>query len=192
MIRTRSQIPDIVNFISGSLSLVISGDWQKYAAHIIKPTQTGINLNKYKFCLMKSSEPPKNLKNHPRPCGFHPYHQGSEHRRKKSRRNTFTSFKYHSIVFLQTGININKYKFCIMKSSEPSKNLKTIRVPVDFILIRGPEHRRKKVEEIWVQFHRFPPWCSRLKHLCLAACPNIDGDEVCVYLRLFLRLSVHK
>jgi hypothetical protein len=37
----------------------------------------------------------------------------------------------------------------------------------------------------------FPPWSSRLKHLCLAACPNIDGDEVCMYLR-FLRPSVHK
>ncbi len=28
-----------------------------------KPTQTGINWNKYTFCILKSSEPPKNLKN---------------------------------------------------------------------------------------------------------------------------------
>ncbi len=132
MARIRSQIPDPVNFRSGSLSLVISGDWRKYAAHIIKPTQTGTNRNKYKFCIIKSSGPPKNLN--------------------------------------------------------------TIRVPVDFILIiKGPEHRRKKVEEILLTnlstIPLFPPWCSRLKHLCLAACPNIDGDEVCMYLRFPQALS---
>ncbi len=38
------------------------GSWQKYAAHIIKAMQTGINRNKYTFCIMKSSKPPKNLK----------------------------------------------------------------------------------------------------------------------------------
>ncbi len=44
-----------------SSPLVISGEWQKYAAHIVKPTQTGIKRNKYTFCIMKSLEPPKNL-----------------------------------------------------------------------------------------------------------------------------------
>ncbi len=39
------------------LPLVISGDWQKYAANIIKPAQTGINRNKYTFCTKKSLEP---------------------------------------------------------------------------------------------------------------------------------------
>ena len=42
--------------------LVISGDWQKYAANIIKPTQTGINREKSSFCIIKSSNPQKNLK----------------------------------------------------------------------------------------------------------------------------------
>ncbi len=41
---------------------MISGDRQKYAAHIIKPTQTAINRKKYTFCITKLSEPPKMLK----------------------------------------------------------------------------------------------------------------------------------
>ncbi len=42
--------------------LVIGGDWQNTQLTFIKPTQTGINRNKYTFWIMKSSEPPKNLK----------------------------------------------------------------------------------------------------------------------------------
>ncbi len=41
---------------------LISGDWQKYAANIIKQTQTGINRKKYTFCIMKSLELPKSFK----------------------------------------------------------------------------------------------------------------------------------
>ncbi len=37
-------------------------DTDYWYANIIKPTQTGINRNKYTFCIMKSLEPPKNLK----------------------------------------------------------------------------------------------------------------------------------
>jgi hypothetical protein len=44
------------------IQLVISGDRQKYAANIVKPTQIGIKRNKYTFYVIKLSEPFKNLK----------------------------------------------------------------------------------------------------------------------------------
>jgi hypothetical protein len=49
-------------FIVVKIFPAFSGDWQKYAANIIKLTQTGINRNKYTFCIMKLLEPPKILK----------------------------------------------------------------------------------------------------------------------------------
>ncbi len=36
-----------------------------YTTKIIKPTQTGIYLNKYTFCIIKSPEPLQNLKTVP-------------------------------------------------------------------------------------------------------------------------------
>jgi hypothetical protein len=46
-----------------STSLVISRNDKNKQLTIIKPTQTGINRSKYNFCILKSSEPQKNLKN---------------------------------------------------------------------------------------------------------------------------------
>jgi hypothetical protein len=57
-----NQQPDIHSALFNYTPLVNSGDWQKYAVCIIKPTQTGINRNKYTFWNMKSLEPPENLK----------------------------------------------------------------------------------------------------------------------------------
>jgi hypothetical protein len=42
--------------------LVIGGTDKNKQLAIIKPTQTGINRNKWTFCNIKSSEPPKNSK----------------------------------------------------------------------------------------------------------------------------------
>jgi hypothetical protein len=43
---------------------------------------------------------------------------------------TFTTVQLYSIVKpMQNGINRNKYIFCVLKSLEPPKNLKTSRVP---------------------------------------------------------------
>jgi hypothetical protein len=42
--------------------LVVGGTDKNKQLTIIKPTQTGINRNKSTFCIIKSSEPLKNLK----------------------------------------------------------------------------------------------------------------------------------
>ncbi len=47
--------------------LVIRGTDKNKQLSIVKPTQNGINRNKYTFCLLKSLEPPKKFKNQPRP-----------------------------------------------------------------------------------------------------------------------------
>ncbi len=47
--------------------LVIGGTDKYKQLTIVKPTETGINRNKWTFYIMKSSEPPKNFKNQPRP-----------------------------------------------------------------------------------------------------------------------------
>jgi hypothetical protein len=45
--------------------LVIRGTDKNKQLIIVKPTQNGINRNKYTFCVLKSLEPPKKFKNQP-------------------------------------------------------------------------------------------------------------------------------
>jgi hypothetical protein len=47
--------------------LVIRGTDKNKQLTIVKPTQNGINRNKYTFCVLKSLEPPKKFKNQQRP-----------------------------------------------------------------------------------------------------------------------------